>query len=277
MNEPYELLAEPQRLEHTQTPAESRAARGAARRRDVFLSLAPLLVFALAWEAAGRTLRLTFLPPASDVLAASLRLIVEGELPRNLAASLVSLAMGYGTSAVLGVGLGWLMARFRKAEWFFDVWVMGLLAAPSIVFAPVLFALLGSGRETQVAVIVLHALPVIAASAMGGFRNTHASLIDMARAFGATERQLLAAVFLPSAVPQTVAGLRLGLARAVKGMVNAEMFIVIYGVGAMLKTYGIRFNVTYVYGILVVIVALAVALDAVMRAAERRAMRWTEP
>lgn len=266
VNAPIDLLSEPRRIE-----------RPRARSPEAAFGLASLVVALAVWEAAGRALALAFLPPASVVLAASARLIGEGDLMRNLAASLVSLAIGYAASAVTGLGLGWLMARYKKAEWFFDLWVTALLAAPSIVFAPVLFALLGSGRETQIAVIVLHALPVIATSTMSGFRTAHASLIDMARAFGATERQLLSSVFLPSAVPHTVAGLRLGLARAVKGMINAEMFIVIYGVGAMLKTHGIRFDIAGVYGILLVIVALAVALDAAVRSIERRAMRWMEP
>jgi NitT/TauT family transport system permease protein len=239
-------------------------------------SAVSLLAGLAVWELGGRLLHYSFLPPFSDVLGASAELIASGQILPDLAVSLAGLAAGYGLAAGLGVALGLLMGRYRKVEYLFDVYLNGFLAAPKIVFIPILFAFFGVGRPTQVAVIFLSAFFVIVANTMSAVRLVDPTYVEMARSFGAQERQLIWRVLIPGALPLTLAGLRLGMGRAVKGMINGEMFIAVFGLGGLLRTYGSRFDAVHVFAVLLVVIAVALACSSVVQAFERHATRWTE-
>jgi NitT/TauT family transport system permease protein len=238
-----------------------------------------LIAIALAlviWEFLGRALHFPFLPPFSRVLAAGWELTLSGKILANLAASLASLALGYTLAAVLGVAVGALMGRYRKVEYLFDPYVNAFLASPSLIYVPILFALFGVSRASQVAIVFIYAFFIIVVNTMTGIRMVDGALLEMARSFGAGERQIFWRVMLPAALPTTMAGLRIGMARAVKGMINGEMFIALIGLGALLRTYGGRFDAEKVLGILLYIVAVALIGAGLVQAIDRRVTYWCE-
>jgi len=235
-----------------------------------------LLAGLAVWEMAGRALHYNFLPPFSTVLRAALDLIASGQILGYLAASLVSLAIGYALAVSSGVLLGLLMGRYRWVEYIFDPYVSAFLAAPKIVFVPILYALFGLGRGTQVAIVFLNAFFVIVINTMGGIRNVDVSYVEMARVFGASEGQLFRKVLLPGALPLTMAGLRLGIGRGIKGMITGEMFIALFGLGALLRKYGGRFDSARVFAILLVVIGVALICSLAVRTLENRFTAWTE-
>ena len=235
-----------------------------------------LLVGLAIWELAGRALHYSFLPPFSTVLRAVLDLVASGQILGYLGASLVSLFVGYGLAALVGVLLGLSMGRYGRVEYVIGPYINALLATPKIVFVPILYALFGVGRGTQVAIVFLSAFFIIVINTMGGMRNVDASCIEMARAFGASERQLFRKVLLPGALPLTMAGLRLGIGRGVKGMITGEMFIALFGLGALLRKYGSRFDSARVFAILLVVIGVALLCSFAVRLLENRFTAWTE-
>jgi NitT/TauT family transport system permease protein len=234
-----------------------------------------LLAGLAIWEVAGRALHYSFLPPFSMVLHAALDLIASGQVLGYLGASLVSLLIGYGLAVSSGVLLGLLMGRYRLVEYIVDPYISAFFATPKIVFVPILYALFGLGRGTQVAIVFLSAFFIIVINTMGGIRNVDASCIEMARAFGASERQLFQKVLLPGALPLTMAGLRLGIGRGVKGMIKGEMFIALFGLGALLRKYGNRFDSARVFAILLVVIGVALLCSYAVRILENRFTAWT--
>ena len=228
------------------------------------------------WEIAGRVWNISFLPPFSNVIGAAVGLIASGQILGNLATSLLGLLVGYALAAVGGVGLGVLMGRYRKIEHLFDLYINAFLAAPKIAFIPVLFAFFGVSRSVQVAVVFMSAFFIIVINTMSAIRSVDSTYIEMARSFGAREHQLLWRVLIPGAVPLTMAGLRLGMGRAVKGMINGEMFIAVFGLGGLLRTYGSRFDAEKVFAILLVVIAVALACSALVEAVEKRLTYWME-
>ena len=110
----------------------------------------------------------------------------------------------------------------------------------------------------------------------GGMRAIDPDHVDMARLFGATERQIFQKILLPGALPLTMAGLRLGIGRGIKGMVKGEMFIAVFGLGAMLRRYGSRFDAEHVFAIILVVVAVALVCSGLLRLFERRFVHWTD-
>ncbi|MFQ5855414.1 MAG: ABC transporter permease [Anaerolineae bacterium] len=235
-----------------------------------------LLVGLAGWEILGRLLDFPFLPPFSVVLRASWELTVSGEILGNLSASLVSLVVGYGLAATLGLTVGALMGRYRKVEHLLDVYLNAFLASPTLIWVPILFAFFGVSRLSQIAVVFLYSFWLITANTLTGIRTVDGSLLEMARSFGATERQLFWKIMLPGALPLIMAGLRIGMGRAVKGMINGEMFIALIGLGALIKIYGGRFDAARVLGILIVIIAVAVVTTSLVQALDRRVTRWAD-
>lgn len=256
--------------------AIARARVPAVRFRGARQAFISLLAGAAAWELAGRALHYSFLPPLSNVLRAMLELVASGQILGYLVASLVSLMIGYLLAATGGIFLGLLMGRYRWIEYMVEPLVSAFLATPKIVFVPILYALFGVGRGAQVAIVFLSAFFIIVMNTMAGLRNVDRSYLEMARAFGASERQLFLKVLLPGALPLTMAGLRLGVGRAVRGMIKGEMFIAVFGLGALLIKYGSRFDSERVFAILIITVAVALACSSVIRMVERRVIAWTE-
>lgn len=238
-------------------------------------TLIALLGGALAWELAGRLIHFSFLPPLSDVLAATWRMTLSGEIPSNLGASLFALAVGFGFAVAVGIPLGLLVGRYRTVEYLVDPYLNALLATPSLLYVPILFGIFGTSRITQVLLVFLYSIVVIIINTASGLRGVDVTYVEMARSFGASERQLFAHVLLPGTLPMLSAGLRLGMGRAVRGMINGEMLIVLVGLGALLRKYGSRFDAASVFGILIVVVGVALCCMAVLQFLDRRVNRWS--
>jgi ABC-type nitrate/sulfonate/bicarbonate transport system permease component len=246
----------------------------ATRRMQPYLIAAVCAM--VAWELLGRWLSFPFLPPFTRVLMASWELLVSGKILGNLAASLLGLTLGYALAVVAGITIGTLMGRYRMAEHLLDPYLTAGLASPTLVYLPILFALFGVSRAAQVAVVFLYAVFIIIVNTMTGIRTVDTDLLEMGRSFGASERQLFWKVMLPASLPTIMAGLRLGMGRAVKGMINSEMFIALFGLGALIKMYGGRFDAERVLGILLYVVALALIGTGIVQLADRRLTSWCD-
>jgi NitT/TauT family transport system permease protein len=156
-----------------------------------------------------------------------------------------------------------------------EPYLHALLAAPGMIYVPLLFSFFGATRATQVGSVFVHAVFVVAATTAGALRPRNAGLIAMAAAFGANERQIFWSVRWPAARPLVVSGLRVGALLAVKGMINGEMFISFTGLGALVRTYGARFEADKVLALVIVIVTVALSCGSIIDAAERRTARAT--
>ena len=150
------------------------------------------------------------------------------------------------------------------------------MSSPTLIWVPILFAFFGVSRMSQVFLVFLYAFWLIVANTLTGIRTVDPALIEMARSFVANERQLFWKVMLPGAMPLTMNGLRVGVGRAIKGMVNGEMFIALIGLGALIKRFGSQFRVDRVLGILLVIMIVAIILTNIVQYIDRRVTRWSD-
>ena len=255
----------------SQNRAQVTVLRGAAVAPGVLSLLAGMA----AWELVSRVWAIPFLPPFSTVLRTAVAMTLAGDVLRDLTFSLANLAIGYGLAVFTGIGAGLAMGRYRKVAYALDPLVTAMLASPKLLFVPLLYALFGVSRSAQIAVIFLSAVFVVVANTARAVRTVDPAAIQMALSFGATRRQLFWKVLLPGSLPLTMAGLRLGMGRAVAGMITGEMFITLFGLGAQLHTYGARFDAASVFAILLIVVAVALICAQAVRQVERRLTRWT--
>jgi NitT/TauT family transport system permease protein len=233
-----------------------------------------LLGGAVLWEIVARIWDVDFFPPLSAVLRRLWQMTADGEILGSLGNSLLNLLIGALISVVIGVGVGMLMGAYKKVEQALDVYVYALLTAPSLVFAPIFFSIFGLGRASIIGVVVMYATFIIIINTASAIRSVPVPLIEMGRSFCATDWQVFRRIVIPAAMPLIMAGLRLGMGRAVKGMINGEMFIAAVGLGALVMDAGRRFDAETILAVLLVIIIVAVATMQLVQLLDRRVTRW---
>jgi ABC-type nitrate/sulfonate/bicarbonate transport system permease component len=233
-----------------------------------------LLSLALLWEVTGRAMDSTLIPPLSQIGAAWWKLLSSGKLLSNLSMSLTTLVTGFCLAVLIGVVVGLLMGRFRAVEHFLDLYVNALMSAPSTAFVPVLILWFGLGVGSRVAVVFLFAVFVIIINTMTGVKQVDTVLVEMARSFGAREKEIFFMIILPAALPAIMAGLRLGMGRAVKGMVTAEMLLTLTGIGAMIMQYGSSFATDSLFAVIFTVLLIALLTMKAVQWLDRRLTGW---
>jgi NitT/TauT family transport system permease protein len=214
-------------------------ARLPAPQRVLSLTAARAIVGFLAvtwlWEQGARLLNnKLILVPLSDIGAAFVKLARSGELWKHTSVSLQEFVLGYAAAAVIGILLGLLLATSPRLRDYLAPWVSFLYAVPLVAIAPLFIVAFGIGIMSKVVVIFLVAVFIILVNTEVGVTSTDQQLIEAARSFGASRLQIFRKVLLPSALPFIVAGLRLGLARALVGVVVAELFGAKAGLGFLI-------------------------------------------
>jgi NitT/TauT family transport system permease protein len=244
--------------------------------RDYALELAALIAGAAIWECLGWALGLQWLPPFSRVMEAFVQFLASGVILSNLQSSLSSLIIGFALSLVFGLLLGSLMGRYRAVEKAADIYVHALFVCPSILFAPIFFAIFGLSDAARIAIIVVYSTFVIVINTATAIRTVDPSLVEMAYAFGCRERQIFTRILLPASLPLVFAGIRLGMGRAVKGMINGEMLIAFVGLGALAQKYGAQFDAAKVFAIAMVVLIIGLVSNAIVQIIENRLTRWAD-
>lgn len=234
---------------------------------------ASLAVVLLIWHWGGAAPGSLLLPTPGQALRAAVSLVGERELWQAVAVSNQALALGYLTALAAGIPLGIALARWPGLQRGAELYLNLLLVVPMAAVIPIVIVAIGLGLAARAAVVFLFALPVIVINAEAGVRAADRRLIEMGRAFCADELALWRAVLLPGAVPAVVAGLRLGLGRALSGMVVVELLMIAAGVGRLILTYQGLFQAGSLYAVILVLVLQAVVLMALLAALERRAAR----
>lgn len=234
-----------------------------------------LLGGVVVWEAAGWLLDNPFLPPFSATFVQLVDLLTDGDVLSDVLWSVQNLVMGFTIAVVAGIGIGLLMARIHWIEEVLDPYVYGLLTAPAVVFVPVYFTLFGLSRWAIVMLIVQYAMFIIVVNTVTAVKSVNAELIEMAQVFGARgELQLVRKIVMPAAMPLVFAGVRLGMGRAVKGMINGELLIAVIGLGGRSSAFGRSFNAEGVLAVLLIVVLIALAADRLVQWADQRLNGW---
>ena len=238
------------------------------------VNAASIVSLALLWEVTGRIMDSTLIPPLSRIVLAWWKLLSSGKLLANISMSLTTLAIGFLLAVLCGVVLGLLMGRFRAVEHFLDLYVNALMSAPTTAFVPVLILWFGLGIESRIAVVFLFAVFVIIINTMTGVKQVDGVLVEMARSFGAREREVFFKIMLPAALPAIMAGVRLGMGRAVKGMVTGEMLLTLTGIGAMIMQYGSAFATDSLFAVILTSLMLALLTMKAVQWVDRRLTGW---
>lgn len=215
-----------------------------------------------------------FVPPPSEIWAALARLAGTGVLAANLGFSVGNFVGGYLLAATCGVGVGLAMGMSPFVNTALGPFVWTLYATPRIVIAPLLVIWFGFGSPSKIAVIFLLAFFPILLNVLVGVREVDRQLLRAGAIFGAGRWDLVVKVVLPSILPYTLTGLRLGVGRGLIGVVIGEFIGSAAGLGYLIVRSSARFDLAESLAICAVLLVMANLSMAALELARRRIAPW---
>jgi ABC-type nitrate/sulfonate/bicarbonate transport system permease component len=255
-----------------------------ARRRrgdrweEIVLGAVGVCAVVIGWELAARSGLVNPVIASSPgaIAAAFARQWQSGDWWADVSVSLAEFAVGFALSLVVGVALGVAMGMSRVFEYAVDPFIWFLYASPLIAFYPLIIVWLGFGSTTVVALTFLLTFVSIAVNTMAGVRSVEPQLVRAVRAFGGSPLDVAAKVVLPASVPLMLAGVRIGLGRALIGVILGEMFSSNGGLGYHISYYGARLKTADLFVPLMTVVVIGVVTTRFCAVFERWFLSWRD-
>ena len=255
-----------------------KVAAGRRRRRqlqEIAIRLGSLAVVLTLWQVFGAKVDPVLFTTPSAIAAAAVTMIGSGELWNYLAPSLVVLLLGLSTAAVIGIAIGLLLARFWVLDVALGVYITFLYSTPTVALVPLIVLWAGFETTAKVIILFLFAFFPMAINTYQGVKNVDPRLIEVGRAFRCSEAQLWVNIVLPGALPFIVTGLRLAVGRGLIGMVLADLYTAISGIGYLIVRTASTYQVDKMFVPIVTLGILGVTLTALLRVLEIKVAPWT--
>ncbi len=231
-------------------------------------------LLAAAWQLLADSVNSLLVLTFTETVSALAGLLLTPRLWEALWISNQAMVLGFCLAALVGIALGFVMGRWPLAGKLVDPYVSILLVTPMSAVIPIVIMAAGLGLTARVLVVFSFAVVIITVNTRAGLRMIEPAWMEMARAFGANEWQLWLHILLRGARPAILMGLRLGLVRAIAGMITMELLLIAVGVGRLIIDYQGTFEAADMYATVAVVVAEGVLLTQLCRKLELRAVPW---
>lgn len=242
--------------------------------RDNLLRVGSLIVILIVWEIYGRSVNRLLFAPISAIVQAAVEIIGSGELWKYLSISLVVMAQGLGLAVLVGVPLGVLMARVRAIDTVLEMYINALYSMPMVAIVPLLVLWFGFDTPAKTIVVFLFTVFPLILNTYQGVRNVETNLLEVAHSFCSNERQMWRDVIVPSALPYILVGLRLAVGRALVGMVIADFYMAVSGIGYLVQQYSNSFQTAKLFVPVLALMLMGVLLTEGVKVLEKRITPW---
>jgi NitT/TauT family transport system permease protein len=232
-------------LSELPTPGPLRRSKGRERSIRYGVSLGAVLVVLIAWQIVGSHINPILLSTPIKTVQAWGTLVGNGQLGTAFGTAMEDLLVGLALAIVVGVGYGIWMGRSPIVERISDPFINFFQATPLIAIVPLIVIWFGIGFNARIAVTFMLSVWSIIINTSVGVKQTPANLLDVGRVYHLNRWQVIRQIALPSAVPSIFAGLRIGLGKALIGMMIAEMEVSVTGLGGLVVNYGDAFRTDY--------------------------------
>jgi ABC-type nitrate/sulfonate/bicarbonate transport system permease component len=246
--------------------------------KSALIRYLPLVILALAWEAAARLglVSSLALPPLSKVAVAFIDLARDGELLTNGLSSLYRAAAGLLLAIVIGSALGIAMASSRIFDALIGPLVELFYPMPKSALIPVTVLWLGFGDGSKILLIFLGCMLPVTLGAFNGARGADRALIWSARSMGAGALRVLRDVVLPGALPELLNGVRTALALAFVLLVSSELIVAQRGLGYLIGFLGSSGAYEGMFAVVLTVALLGFLADRGYQVFMRSALRWRD-
>jgi ABC-type nitrate/sulfonate/bicarbonate transport system permease component len=226
------------------------------------------------WEYFGRRINPILFTYPSAVAQAFVSLVASGELQSYMTSSLLVLTYASILSIVVGVLLGVIMGRYAIVEWAADVYVSALYSTPMVAVVPLIVLWFGFKIPAKVVIVFSFMVFPVLLNTFEGVKNVDRNLQEVARSFCSNESQLWRHLIIPSAIPFIIAGVRLAIGRGLVGMIVAEFYTSVTGLGYMIVRYANALETDKLFVPIVVVMLLGVGLMSLAKWIEQRIAPW---
>jgi len=232
--------------------------------------MSSLLLWALLWELVGQAGLTFFIPPLSEVFSTLFSIIGTPAFTKAIYETAYAFAAGVFFAVVIGIPVGIMIGKSRLLDELILPWVNIFLSAPLTALVPVLMVLFGFGMKSIIITTTLFAIWIIILNSRAGVKQINRSLVDMATSFGASPLDAFFKIYFWAALPEILGGVRIGVIRAVKGVIIGQLLISIVGFGALFELYSNNFMMSHFWAVLIVLFAMAFSLSELLAYLERR-------
>lgn len=235
-----------------------------------------VVAFLVIWQlvAASGVVAAILLPAPTEVAAALGTMFTSPGIGADLQASGLEFIAGFLLALAIGLPLGMLIGWYRRLAYALEPLINFFYSTPRIALMPILIIWFGIGLPSKIAVVFLGAVFPILINAAAGVRNVDKSLIQAARAFNASDRQMFRTVNLPACVPFILSGMRLAVGQGLIGVFVGELLGAQHGIGLLVANAGASFQTPTVLAGVALIAAAGVVLTNLLGIAERRFSSW---
>jgi ABC-type nitrate/sulfonate/bicarbonate transport system permease component len=247
-------------------------------RKFVFLTISVGLFVAIWWIVATIADNPLAIAGPASTLSEFTKLFssppLRSELEAGVQSTLGSIFLGFGLSVIIGVPIGVFMGRYLVIDLFLDPWVNSWYSVPAIAFVPLTMNWTGVTWVSAMLTAFLVAVFSIIINVYTGVKNCNRSLVESALSYGATQTQVMYKIILPSSLPSTMTGLRLGISRAIEGVIIAEMVFTVVGLGGMIDASADKLQLALSYSLIMVLAVICIGLSQAMKYVTEKGLGW---
>ena len=238
--------------------------RGSERLRVIARNAFPFLVVGAIWEIVARSgiFPRKLFPTLEEIARSFVDLTISGILPHHAMDTVIRLLAGFGLAAAVGLTIGVLMGRSRRAEDICLPLVSVLAPIPGLAYTPLFLLWFGPGQFSAMLLVAFVSMFPVIYNSWTGVKAVKEIWVRSAQSMGADKSRMFRHVILPGALPYILTGLRLGLAQAWRILVAVEMLAAVpWGLGWLI--FGARefLNTDAMMAGIVVIALIGLALE----------------
>ncbi|HEX3953711.1 MAG TPA: ABC transporter permease, partial [Stellaceae bacterium] len=215
-----------------------------------------------------------FMSYPSAIFTAAWEMTRSGELPTAILQSAGPFALGLALSIIFGVLIGILIGTFWVIEYSTELFLSALYAIPRVALIPLIILWAGLGLAGKVSIIVSLAIFPVIVNTYAGVKDVRGSLIEIGRAYCATDYQIFRKIIVPAAVPYIMAGIRLAVGLAIIGLIVAEFFTAVTGLGGLIVVFSNNFATAKLFVPVIVVGILGAGLTQLVSLIEARMSAW---
>jgi ABC-type nitrate/sulfonate/bicarbonate transport system permease component len=248
---------------------------GRARAISWIVRIVSLACLLALWQWYGSKPDVFAFAPPTEVVRALWSGLTTGDLASAVLGLLQAAAVGYVIAAVIGVGAGLLIGLSQGwARNTIEPLAYAIYATPMSLFIPVLAIYTGLGFRGQIVLVVLWCVFEILINTIAGVREVPTPMVEAGRVFGASKWKLYRSVVLPAAFPFIITGLRMGVGRAIRGAVTAELLLSVVHIGSVLVVAQATYDMPTLLATIVLVMLIGMFFMRIAEIIERRILAW---
>jgi NitT/TauT family transport system permease protein len=241
------------------------------------VGVAAVVLFLLAWQIVGANeiIRSDLISYPTEIAQSFIAMTASGELGDNVAVSLTEFIQGFVPAIAVGIAGGVAFALSKRLHYLFEPLIVALNTSPIIAFVPIIVVWFGVGTESKAIMVFLAAIIPILINTMTGILEVHESWTRACRAFGGSRWQVIRKAVLPGALPSVMVGVRLAVGRAIVGLIAAEMYVSVRGIGRLIQVYSTSERAAEIFVLVTVVATFGFVLVTLLRRIESLIAPWS--